>query len=46
MINMKNDLGLQEEILVIVSDTLDASTEQLLAERYSEAFKKDTKKED
>tara|TARA_B100001179_G_C18604376_1_gene413093 strand:+ start:1514 stop:2086 length:573 start_codon:yes stop_codon:yes gene_type:complete len=41
MINMKKDLGLEEEILVIVSDTLDTSTEQLLAEKYSDAFKKE-----
>lgn len=41
MINMKNDMGLEEEILVFVTDKLDPSTEQLLARKFKEASKKE-----
>ena len=39
MINMKEDLNLQEELMVIVTDKLDPGTEALLQKRF-------TKKED
>lgn len=42
MINMKNDMGLEEDILVLVTDKLDPSTEQLLARKFEEAQKKKT----
>lgn len=41
MINMKKDMNLEEEIMVLVTDKLDTATEQLMAEKYSDAFKKD-----
>ncbi len=39
MINMKEDLGLEDELMVIVTDKLDSGTEALLERRF-------TKKED
>lgn len=41
MINMKNDIGLEEEVLVLVTNKLDPATEQLLARKYEEAQKKE-----
>lgn len=37
MINMKTDMNLKEEILVLVTDKLDPSTEQLLARKFEES---------
>lgn len=37
MINMKNDMRLEEDILILVTDKLDPSTEQLLARKFEEA---------
>ena len=36
MISMKQDLGLDEEIMIIVSDKLDADTENLLQKKFKE----------
>lgn len=35
MINMKKDMGLEEEIIVLVTDKLDAATESLLIQKFS-----------
>ena len=40
MINMKNDMDLQEEILVLVTDKLDRGTEELLARKFQESQQK------
>jgi DNA-binding transcriptional regulator PaaX len=42
MINVKNDMNLQEEILVLVTNKLDSSTEQLLVRKFEEAQEKKT----
>lgn len=46
MINMKNDMDLQEEILVLVTDKLDPASEQLLAKKFEEAQVEITKKDE
>lgn len=35
MINMKKDMGLDEEIIVLVTDKLDTATEELLIQKFS-----------
>lgn len=35
MINMKKDMGLEEEIIVLVTDKLDSATEELLIQKFS-----------
>jgi len=37
MINIKNDMNLHEDILILVTNKLDPSTEQLLAKKFEEA---------
>jgi DNA-binding transcriptional regulator PaaX len=37
MINMKEDLGLQEELMIIVTDKLDPGTEVLLEKRFTQS---------
>lgn len=41
MINIKKDMNLEEDILVLVTDKLDAATEQLMMSKFAEAQKKD-----
>lgn len=41
MINIKHDMNLEEDILVLVTNKLDPVTEQLMMEKFSEAQKKD-----
>ncbi len=41
MINMKKDLGLHEELLVMVTDKLDPDTHRLLEEKFMESHKKE-----
>lgn len=39
MINIKQDMGLEEDVLVLVTDKLDVHTEKLLMEKFAEAQK-------
>jgi DNA-binding transcriptional regulator PaaX len=40
MINIKQDMGLEEDVLVLVTDKLDVHTEKLLMEKFAEAQNK------
>jgi DNA-binding transcriptional regulator PaaX len=41
MINIKKDMNLEEYIMVLVTDKLDTSTEQLIMEKFTDAQKKE-----
>jgi len=41
MINIKKDMDLQNDILVLVTDKLDPATEQLMVNKFAEANKKE-----